>query len=73
MKKSELAAKIALDTDVSPEEAADTLDRITHRILKRLRQGKSVILPGLGRFIPGPKLKFEFRKESKARRGRGGR
>jgi len=66
MKKSDLASQLARTSDMSEAEAADELDRVTHRILSRLRQGKQVQLPGLGTFHPGPSLQFEFkRKESK--------
>jgi nucleoid DNA-binding protein len=69
MKKPELAAKIAAKSDVSPEEAADALDRIAHRILKRLKKGKVVNLPGLGRFLPGPKTGFEFESQPQTKAG----
>lgn len=66
MKISDLASQIARTSDMGEAEAADVLDRVTHRILSKLRQGKEVQLPGLGTFRPGPKLQFEFkRRESK--------
>lgn len=34
------------------EEAADALSRAVESILKRLRRGESVALPGLGRLVP---------------------
>jgi len=34
------------------EEAADALARAVESILKRLRRGESVSLPGLGRLVP---------------------
>lgn len=43
-------------------EAADALDRIVENILKRLRKGEVVALPGLGRLVPGPKPGFTLEK-----------
>ena len=59
MKKPELARRLARQAGVSNAEAADQLDRVVHQILRGLREGKSVPLPGLGRFRPGPPWEFE--------------
>ena len=48
MRKRDLAARLAAHAQTSPAEAADQLDDVVHRILKRLRTGKTVSLPGLG-------------------------
>jgi nucleoid DNA-binding protein len=50
--------------------AADRLDAEVERIVRQLKQGKSVTLPGLGEFVPGPQPKFEFSKPKGAGRGR---
>lgn len=60
MKKQELARRLARESGLSKAAAADQLDRLVHNILRRLRQGKSVSLPGLGTFVPGPKVAFRF-------------
>jgi nucleoid DNA-binding protein len=53
-------------------EAADQLDRMVHQILSRLKEGKPVELPGLGRFNPGPKPSFEFEQDApKKAKGQG--
>jgi nucleoid DNA-binding protein len=62
MNKNELAARLAEQEDVTPAEAADQLDRIAFRILKKLRRGEAVELPGLGRLLPG--RKFQPKKRS---------
>jgi nucleoid DNA-binding protein len=56
MTKNELAVKLAEQEHVTPAEAADRLDRLAYRILKRLRKGEAVELPGLGRLLPGRKF-----------------
>ena len=40
--------------------AADALDAEVERIVRKLKQGKPVQLPGLGSFVPGPQPRFEF-------------
>lgn len=59
MKKRELAMRLARQAGVSKAEAADQLDRVVHRILSGLRKGKTVPVPGLGRFTPGAPWGFE--------------
>jgi len=63
MNKRELAARLARQSRVPKAEAADQLDRLVHDILRRLRQGKPVSLPGLGTFVPGSKPGFRFDDE----------
>lgn len=52
MTKDELARQLASETKVSPAAAADQLDTLIHDILRRLRQGRPVKLPGLGTLQP---------------------
>lgn len=75
MKKQDLAAKLARQAKLSKAAAADQLDRLVHEILRKLRNGEPVALPGLGRFVPGPKPSFLFEpepqpKQAKGKRGR---
>ena len=49
----ELIQQLAAASDMTPAMAADEIDKIIHRILKKLRQGQSARLPGLGEFHPG--------------------
>jgi hypothetical protein len=58
---------------LSRPEIADQLDRAVENILKRLRKGEVVSLPGLGKLVPGPKASFHFEKSSEEVRvsGRG--
>ena len=48
----------------TPPQAADHLNRTVVHILKQLRKGESVALPGLGQFEPGPTPTFRFEKSS---------
>jgi nucleoid DNA-binding protein len=52
MKKNEIAERLAFKTRTTPAAAADQLDRIVHRIIQSLKEGKSAALPGLGTFRP---------------------
>ena len=61
MKKAEIARRIARESGVTRAEAADKLDRMVHRILTNLKQGRKTELPGLGAFLPdGGSARFEF-------------
>jgi len=60
MKREQLARRLAKESGISPAAAADQLDRVLNDILKRVRQGRSASLPGLGTFWPGPKPAFYF-------------
>jgi nucleoid DNA-binding protein len=56
MKRQELARKLARETKQSSARAQDQIDVLVHRILKSLRQGRPVRLPGMGKlFIPKPR------------------
>jgi nucleoid DNA-binding protein len=50
MKNTDLAERLARETGVSQEQAADQLDEVISSILKTLKKGRSASLPGLGRF-----------------------
>ena len=68
MKKDELTARLAAETGVTQAAAADTIDQVVHDILVRLRRGKPVAFPGLGRFIPGRGFRFESRAAGRRRK-----
>jgi nucleoid DNA-binding protein len=60
MKKEQLAKRLAKESGISTAAAADQLDGILSGILRRVRQGHSARLPGLGTFLPGAKPEFHF-------------
>lgn len=68
MKKPRFARLLAESQHKSPAEAAEMLDRIVHRILRRVRDGAPADWPGLGRFHPGHPLRFELPKEKAKRK-----
>jgi len=49
MKRAELARTLARKKKVSPAAARDEVDEQFHKIIKLLRSGKPVKLPGVGR------------------------
>lgn len=72
MTKKSIIQMIASGGQSAPQ-AADHLDRAVEQILRRLKKGEVVALPGLGRLVPGPKPSFHFEKLAKrngAGRGR---
>jgi hypothetical protein len=54
MKRVEIARKVAAQTHVSRAEARDQVDEVVRKILKSLRKGRPVELPGVGRLIAEP-------------------
>jgi len=69
MKKTDLAARLARSSRISPAEAADRLDRVVHDILKHLKKGENASLPGLGTFKPGRVAKIRFEPASRKSAG----
>ena len=55
MKRKDLARRLARETRQPAAEAQDQVDHLVHRILKSLRAGRSVELPGMGKLL-APKL-----------------
>ena len=51
MKREELARTLARQNNLSGAAARDQVDKLVHRILKSLRQGRPVELPGVGKLI----------------------
>jgi nucleoid DNA-binding protein len=51
MKREELARKLARQAHVSRAAARDQVDELVHGILKSLRGGLSVELPGVGKLV----------------------
>jgi nucleoid DNA-binding protein len=70
MKKIDLTRRLARQTKLSQAAAADRLDRVIHRILKELKKGKPVSLPGLGTFKPDRKNEVRFVPAESRRSGR---
>jgi nucleoid DNA-binding protein len=57
MKREDLARKLAQETRQSSAEARDQIDALVHEILKSLRAGKSVELPGMGKLVSSKRIK----------------
>ena len=56
MKREELARKLARQNKVSSAQARDEVDEMVRKVLKALRQGLPVELPGVGRLASKPKF-----------------
>lgn len=63
--------EILRDAGKADGEAADDLARAVEAILRRLKRGEPVSLPGVGRLVPGRGR--QVRLEPAAQRGRRGR
>jgi nucleoid DNA-binding protein len=70
MKKTDLAGRLAQRRHITKAEAADQLDGVVHRILRKLRAGKPATLPGLGILSPGKTPKLTTTKKPPRRAGR---
>jgi nucleoid DNA-binding protein len=55
MKPKELARTVAKKTRQSKAQAQDEIDILVHRILRALREGKPVKLPGVGKLVGRPR------------------
>lgn len=51
MKRKQLARELARKQGVPAAEAQDRVDELVHDILKRLKEGKPVTLPGIGKLV----------------------
>jgi nucleoid DNA-binding protein len=51
MKRKELARTFARQARIPRAAAQDSVDSVVHDILKRIKAGKSVELPGLGKLV----------------------
>lgn len=60
MNTNDLARRIAAQELITQAQAEAQLDRLVRDIRRVLQSGQSVELPGLGRFEPGPELRFHF-------------
>lgn len=51
MKHEELARELAKEAGLPAAAAQDQIDELVQRILKKLRRGQPVQLPGLGKLV----------------------
>jgi len=65
MKRKELAKTLARSAGIPNAAAQDRVDSVVHHILKKLKAGKSVDLPGVGRLVISSSTKRTQRKQEK--------
>jgi len=71
MTKKDLVRILAENADMPDAAAADHLDRVVHDIVRKLRNGDAVPLPGLGVLQPNNKRGVQFKPAPGSRRGKG--
>jgi len=54
-KREEIAKSLARQTGLSDKDARNEVDELVHNILHKLRRGKPVKLPGVGRLVGNKK------------------
>jgi len=54
MKHDELAQELAREAGLAQAEAKDQIEELVQRIVKKLRRGRPVALPGLGKLVARP-------------------
>jgi nucleoid DNA-binding protein len=69
MNRFALVKRLALDAGISHAAAADRVDLLVTKILRRLRRGQKAALPGVGTFSPGKQVRFRPQQPAK-RKGR---
>jgi nucleoid DNA-binding protein len=67
MKKSELAKRLARQSNSTVAEAADRLDRTVGAILRKLKESGQASLPGVGEFTRHRDGGMAFQPESRKR------
>lgn len=66
MRTSQLVARLARQSNLPKAKAADQVDSLVTDLLRRLRRGQSVDLPGLGTLMPGlDGIRFESEKKKR--------
>ncbi|HEY1219078.1 MAG: HU family DNA-binding protein [Bryobacteraceae bacterium] len=68
MKKSDIAKRMARQSNTSVGQAADCLDRLVQEIVAGLRRGQDASLPGLGKLTIKPNGNLGFHREGAPRR-----
>jgi hypothetical protein len=68
MKRQSLIHLLQAGGKTEPQ-AADELDRAVEHILRRLRKGQVVALPGIGRLVPGRRPAIQFEKSQRRKGG----
>lgn len=51
MKQEELARELSKETRLPRAVAQDRIDELVHQIVRKLRRGRPVELPGLGKLV----------------------
>jgi nucleoid DNA-binding protein len=64
-----LTKKLASATNQTEAVAAETVDKVVHEILRKLKSGHSASLPGLGVLRPGKPLPASFVPARPAKKG----
>jgi nucleoid DNA-binding protein len=59
MKRRQMARELAREEKLPAGKAQDEIDALAHHILHKLRGGKTVKLPGIGRLLAPPKRAAE--------------
>ena len=67
MKKHAIARRLAKQLQIPTGNAADQIDRVVNEIVRDLKRGQEVQLPGFGTLKPGAPTSFrnEKRREKK--------
>lgn len=71
MTKKDLVRILAEKADMPDAAAADHLDRVVHDIVRKLRNGDPVPLPGLGVLQPINKRGVQFKPAAASKRRKG--
>ena len=59
MQKKDFARRLAHEAHLTPAVAADQIDAVVTRLLRRLKEGKPAEIPGLGTLLPGKAITFQ--------------
>ncbi|HLJ47658.1 MAG TPA: HU family DNA-binding protein [Bryobacteraceae bacterium] len=62
MKKRDITKQLARSARLTQAEAADEVDRVVSELVRRVRKGQSVSLPGFGTFAPDKDAEFPLER-----------
>lgn len=54
-----ILSRLAAQNEMPYAKAADQLNLFLHRIIRKLHAGEEAVVPGLGKFIPGQRTRFQ--------------
>lgn len=59
MRKKNIARRLAQEAQLTAADAADQIDSVVTKLIRRLKDGKPAKMPGFGTLLPGEAVTFK--------------